>query len=193
MVSLVPKPDGTLQLRLQEAFLAAPRSVLAALRRYIRQRRRKDWAVVTTFIDTLVVPGSKESGGVWTSRKEHVHNLETIARAVNKRFFNGRIHCAVTWGRPPVKRRGRRSRSIRYGSWSAATHTIRINPLLDDKRVPRDFVAYIVFHEMLHTVVPSVRQGNRRIHHTHQFRALERGYPNLEAMQELSRRLLDRL
>lgn len=193
MLSLIPKPDGALQLRIQEAFLTAPRPVLAALRRYVRQRRRKDWAVVTTFIDSLVVAPPAREPGAWTSREDHVHDLATIANAINKRFFNGRVHCTIIWGRPPAKPRGRRSRSIRYGSWSATTNTIRINSLLDDTRVPRDFVAYILFHEMLHTVVPTSREGNRRVHHSHQFRALERSYPNLDAMQQLAHRLLDRL
>ena len=50
---------------------------------------------------------------------------------------------------------------------------------------------YIVFHEMLHAVVPRETANGRLNHHTRQFRTLETAYPNLGAMQDLCRELLD--
>ncbi len=68
--------------------------------------------------------------------------------------------------------------------------TIRIHPLLDDSRVPRTFVEYIVFHEMLHAVVPSDRSSGRRYDHPEAFRVLERSFPNLPEMKVLASELL---
>jgi hypothetical protein len=59
--------------------------------------------------------------------------------------------------------------------------------------VPEEFVRYIIFHEMLHAVVPSVRRnGQRRDHHA-TFRVLERRFPGLARMKKLSAELLDML
>ena len=46
-------------------------------------------------------------------------------------------------------------RSIKLGSYSATERLIRVHPALDRPWVPRYFVSYIVYHEMLHHVIPS--------------------------------------
>ena len=47
------------------------------------------------------------------------------------------------------------------GSYSADSKVIRIHPALDQPLVPRFFVEWIVFHEMLHHVYRA-RRGRRR-------------------------------
>jgi hypothetical protein len=44
---------------------------------------------------------------------------------------------------------------------------IRVHPLLDRSFVPAWFLEYVIFHEMLHAVVPDRfdRSGRRLIHH----------------------------
>jgi len=189
MISVVFEPNGSIRVRAHEAFLAAGPEVLRALRTYLRTRRRKAWRGVTAFADTIpaTTPARKRRTPLRT--RGDVHDLDEIARDVNRTFFSDRIRCRVGWGRAGRGRRGRKARSIRYGSWDATTRTVRVNPRLDDKRVPREFVRYIVFHEMLHAVVPAVIENGRRRTHTAQFRALEKGFPKLEKMTKLCDRL----
>ena len=79
-----------------------------------------------------------------------VYDLKVLFDAVNTEFFSGQVRCRIGWGRDRTPgRRSRRSKSIRYGSWSPSTQTIRIHPRLDDARVPAEFMRYIVFHEMM--------------------------------------------
>ena len=47
--------------------------------------------------------------------------------------------------------------------------------------VPRYFVEFIVFHEMLHQVWPTTVTENGRVHHPPAFRARERTFPQYEA------------
>lgn len=184
-------PGAPVRLRLHEAYASAPEAVLAALAVYLRTRRRADWRVVCDFARSITVasvprrlPRLAATGTCW--------DLSAIGDEVNREFFSGRIAFRIGWGRSrPVHRRGRRSRSIRYGSWDVATGTIRIHPLLDDAQVPREFVRYIVFHEMLHAAVPQERVNNRRYDHSPRFRALERGFPNLPEMRRLAQALLN--
>ncbi|MCE9615308.1 MAG: hypothetical protein K8T26_13640 [Lentisphaerae bacterium] len=184
---------GRIRLRLHAAFLQAPDAVLQSLASYLRDHRREHWRTVAEFARSIHLtdpaahprrPRLEGQGRVW--------NLAAMAEDVNRTFFGGRVECQVGWGRGrPVRRRGRRSRSIRYGSWDAITRSVRMHPLLDDPRVPSEFVRYILFHEMLHAVVPAERKHGRQYVHSAQFRTLERQFPDLARMRVLSKTLLD--
>ncbi len=192
MISVAYVSEGHVRLRMHEQFLHAPAAVFQALANYLRTRRRTEWAVVAAFARQIVVPASSPVPRRRTPMvaKGQVYDLQAIADAVNARFFEGQIAFEIGWG--PRRRRSsrRRPRSIRYGSWTVATRTVRINPLLDDPRVPHEFVEYIVFHELLHAVVESYQQGDRRIDHGKTFRQREAEYPDIRRMRQMSKQLL---
>ena len=60
---------------------------------------------------------------------------------------------------PPRSAAGK---SIRLGVYDHQTREIRIHPALDRPEVPRFFVEFIVFHEMLHQLFPSPPGAGRR-------------------------------
>ena len=72
--------------------------------------------------------------------------------------------------------RGRRS--IRLGTYTHDLELVRIHPALDRESVPRFFVEFVVFHELLHHVVPARRSGGRIDYHPPEFRARERTHPD---------------
>jgi len=183
--------DGAgLRVRLHEAFLAAPERVWDALAEFVRGRSRTAWAEVAAFARSIR-PVAAEATGPRRTRGR-VFDLASVQRAVNERHFGGAVRCHITWGRPGRRPRRARSRSIRFGTYVESLRLVRVNPILDDPRVPREFVEYIVFHEMLHAVAPSETAGSRRHHHV-AFRALERRYPDLARMRRLSQSLLKTL
>ena len=95
---------------------------------------------------------------------------------LNKRFFRGRLrNYKVLWGR---KRKRRPKEYFIFGTIQEEDRVIRINPLLDQPFVPRWFLQYILYHEMLHAVVPdeSDASGRRRVH-TELFYERERQFP----------------
>ena len=183
---------GHVRLRLHEKFLVAPRDVWDALALYIRKHQRKEWDIVGDYARSIDTSSEKHEVLEHNLRqKGELYDLGKIAKDVNRRYFNGRIKYRIGWGNDrPQRRRGRKGRSIRYGSWSRSTEIIRIHPLLDDKRVPREFVEYIVFHEMLHAVVPSVNSDGRRYDHPHNFKKFEKTFPNIMEMRRLAKELL---
>ena len=197
MCSVATGPDGRVRLRLHEAFLAAPEQVLTALHNYIRTGRRHYWGPVAAFARTI--PADRVAGETASRvppRASRVHDLKTIAQRVNRHYFNGGLAYRIEWGRerPPARCRTRRqSRSIRFGTWIPGLRIVRIHPLLDDARVPEAFVAYIVYHELLHAVVPPRVINGRRYDHPPEFRLLERGFDGYDRMRLLSRELLDLL
>lgn len=193
MISVDLGQPGAVRLRLHEQFAAAPEAIRKALRLYLRTHRRSAWRIVSAYARDIE-PG-EDSGARRPSRLRTdgaVYDLKALYEDVNETFFQGRVRCRIGWGRRPARRRKRaRSKSIRYGSWSPSTRTIRIHPALDDVQVPREFVRYIVFHEMLHAVVPDERTASRSYNHSTAFRRLERMYPDWTRMHRLADELLD--
>ncbi len=96
---------------------------------------------------------------------------------------------AITWGRY-----GRGKRSIRFGSFDGTQRLIRVHPALDANWVPTYFVDFVVYHELLHAVIPPRRgSGDRRILHPPEFRTLEARFPEYEEAMAWERENLERL
>src|SRR2546423_4459662 len=103
-------------------------------------------------------------------------DLREIFETVNDRHFRGRLRrYKVMWGR---RRRERPREYFIFGSIQEEDRVIRIHPLLDQPFVPRWFLEYVLYHEMLHSVVPDERDaaGRRRIH-TEEFYRREKAFP----------------
>lgn len=190
MVSVRFGLGGRPRVRVHEAFLAAPEPIAVSLGQYLSTRARADWRVVADYAGTIR-PVAAESRRVAVRTRGRVYDLAVIHEAVNRRYFNGQVKCRIGWGGFGRRRRRARSRHIRYGSYNAALNLVRIHPLLDDERVPLEFMEYIVFHELLHAAVPSERGAGRWRHHPGHYRTLERQFPDLERMQRLSRELVE--
>lgn len=92
-----------------------------------------------------------------------VHDLAEIYETVNVRYFGAKLDLRITWfGRGSIPRT-----RILYGSYRHDRKEVRVNRILDQERVPRSVVEFIVYHEMLHHVLPPKRgkNGRRSIHH----------------------------
>ena len=104
-------------------------------------------------------------------------NLKEIFHKLNARYFRNRLRdYTITWGR---KRKERPREYFVFGSIQEEDRIIRIHPLLDARFVPRWFLEYVIYHEMLHSVMPDEydRKRRRRIVHTEKFLERERRYP----------------
>jgi predicted metal-dependent hydrolase len=109
------------------------------------------------------------------------HDLAEIAARVNREYFGDRLDLVVTWGRA---RTGRRVRQRQLGSFDRERNLVTISPVLDQEEVPGFFVAYVVFHEMLH----SVQSPDSGSDHDAEFRAVERMYPDFRRAEAWQRR-----
>lgn len=110
-----------------------------------------------------------------------VHDLQKIFNSLNSRYFHGKIKARIIWGlrrKPGCKPRHRNS--IKMGSYCFVDKLIRVHPSLDRKFVPRYFVKWIVFHEMLHQKQPIPTVKGRRQFHTPAFNAEEAAFPGFK-------------
>jgi hypothetical protein len=110
-------------------------------------------------------------------RHEGTHfDLRPIFDGLNKRYFRGRLRdYEVMWGR---RRKHRPKEYFIFGTIQEQDRVIRINRALDQPFVPPWFLRYVLYHEMLHSVVPdeALSQGRRRVH-TEEFNRRERQFP----------------
>ena len=111
-------------------------------------------------------------------QQEGTHfDLRPIFDRLNERYFGGRLRgYKVMWGR---RRRHRPREYFVFGTIQEEDRVIRINPLLDQPFVPLWFLQYVLYHEMLHSVVPDeTLSRNRRRVHTEEFNRRERKFPD---------------
>ncbi len=79
------------------------------------------------------------------------------------------------------------------GTYLIDERIIRIHPALDQPFVPRYFVEWVVYHEMLHHVVPMPVVNGRRVYHSDEFRDLERRFDDFERARAWEEAHLTRL
>jgi hypothetical protein len=172
--------EDVLLLRVHHMFLDAPEDVLGALADYAGRGRSRERAsaIIDAFVRgrrDAIRSGARATPSARLVARGRFFDLREIYDALNARFFGGAIDARIGWGRGPVVRR---RRTIRMGVYDHQARTIRLHPALDSREVPRFFVEYIVFHEMLHQAVPGRSRGGRHQHHGPDFRARERAYPD---------------
>lgn len=102
-------------------------------------------------------------------------DLQRIFDQLNQRYFRGRLRgYKIKWGR---RRKHRPREYFIFGTIQEKDRVIRINPALDQPFVPLWFLQYIIYHEMLHSVVPDEPlPGGRRRVHTKEFNRRERQF-----------------
>jgi hypothetical protein len=195
MLSFSRRPGG-LEVRLHHMFLHAPEHVLEALGIYIRCGD----AIASSCLDHFIqghrflirkVPPHLRRKRIPIQARGRFHDLEEIVHELNRSLLGGTVACAITWGPAPRTRLPRRS--IKLGSYSADARLIRIHPALDQGWVPRYFISWIMFHEMLHHVHGISRRGGRRCVHTEAFAADERRFPEFERARAWERDNLEAL
>ncbi|MFN6962905.1 MAG: SprT-like domain-containing protein [Pyrinomonadaceae bacterium] len=104
-----------------------------------------------------------------TTAKGSVYDLDEMFDSLNERYFREPLP------RPTLTWSTRRTYRI-LGHHDATHDTIVISLSLDDARVPRFVVEYVLFHEMLHIAHPMRHSNGRRYFHTPAFRRDERKF-----------------
>ena len=180
------------EVRLHHMFADADPVITRALAHYIADNDADASRILGDFIDANAdhVRGRARRAPtqlIFTAG-EH-HDLREIFDELNLRYFGNRIEAAITWGARTG--RPRRRNSIKMGSYSVEDRLIRIHRSLDREFVPRFFVAWIVFHEMLHQVHDIRVKNGRREFHSKEFMADEAQFELYDEARAWERRHLD--
>jgi hypothetical protein len=169
--------DGVLSVRLHRMFLAADFTVIGEIVSYVKRRRGAMPHFRRFLRENREDLKRKRVKKVIVRTGGKHHDLAERYDEINRDYFGGRITAAITWGsRSP--RSAKRKRTV--GSYSERTDTIRINPVLDRKDVPACYVAFVVYHEMLHADMGTPLTGTRRSVHPREFKRREKLFQEYE-------------
>ena len=206
---------GVLHARIHHMFLDAPVRVVNALVRYVTRGDKCASELVGNYIEANGARlARRRARAIPLFAKGTHHDLLALFKEVNERYFGGACHALITWGRKQPRRSEGPRKAIKLGSYSSLERLIRIHPSLDRKWVPRYFVAYVVYHEMLHHMIPAARgtptrraaarsstpadrgraqQVARRVLHPPEFLERERLFRKYERALEWEQRHIGRL
>ncbi len=166
------REKGTsLVIRLHVMFLDAGDDVIAEVAKFIR-RRKGETPLLRKYLrqNSHRIKRPQPRKTVLKPEGKY-YNLDELFRSLNNEYFAGRVSSSITWGvrnpRYSVKKRT-------LGSYSRQGNIVRINPVLDRKSVPRYFVEFVIYHEMLHADMGLAERNGRRLVHGSEFKKRER-------------------
>lgn len=182
-----------MRIALHPFFDDAPLELRAAVVSWVRSgakaTRAKD--TIDAYIRQALARHPAPAPRLETQRTQgRVHDLAQLGESVRSSFFAGELPALpqLTWGRA---QRSRTQRSLRLGSCDPDGPLVRIHPVLDQSSVPEYFVRFILFHELLHVVLPpQTGQDGRWVHHSKEFRKRERAHPDYARALEWERQHL---
>jgi len=184
MISVREKQGG-ISVRLHRIFLKADNEVLDEVVSFIKKKRGKTPVIKQFIRQNQNFLKERKTRTITINPNGKLYNLTDIFNSLNSEYFNNSLSVVITWGR----------RSPRYavkkrtlGNYQKKTNTIRVNPILDSRKVPRYVIEYIVYHEMLHAVIDAVVKNGRRRIHSKEFKNRERKYRNYHQAIEWEKR-----
>ncbi|MCL5022449.1 MAG: SprT-like domain-containing protein [Nitrospirae bacterium] len=169
----VREKGALLFVRLHRIFLDAGEDVIGEIAQFLIRQRGKTPLLRSFLRRNEGRMGKKPPRKIRLATAGRHHDLREIFDAVNDAYFGGRIRSAVTWG-TGSSRSAVRKRTL--GSYSRHTRVIRVNPVLDRRKVPRYFVEFVVYHEMLHADTETMEKNGRRLVHSKEFRRREKAF-----------------
>jgi len=166
----IRKNGNIFMMRLHRIFLSAGKEVLNEMAEFIKDTKAKTPHIRNFINQNTHLLRIKPLRAVNIKTRGRCYDLLCIYDMLNEEYFNGNISASITWGNGGPKYRARK-RTL--GSYNAQNNMIRINPLLDNNKVPKYFLEFIVYHEMLHADVGVAVNGARRSVHSREFKKRE--------------------
>lgn len=169
----VKRGHGVYTFRLHHMFVDAPPMILRAGVAYAQHQDSEAAELLRAFIEANedAIRARHESRAVSIDVEGRHHNLQAIFDALNAEYFGGAIKARITWGNRTRRKQSRAS--IKLGSYTVEDQLIRVHPVLDAADVPRLYLAWVIYHEMLHEIHDMPIVDGRRVYHTRAFRLAE--------------------
>jgi hypothetical protein len=175
------KSGNIFMMRIHRIFLSAGKEVLNEIAEFIRDTKAKTPHIRKFINENKHLLKTKPVRAVNIKTQGRYYDLLCIYNLLNSEYFKGKIAASITWGNGGPKHRARK-RTL--GSYNSQNNMIRINPLLDNNSVPKYFLEFVVYHEMLHADMGVAVNGARRTVHSREFKKRETHYKHYRMAAE---------
>lgn len=176
---------GRVHARVSDILARSPREVLFALacilvaKLYrlktpkVHERTYRQHTLDPSVLDASHNTRRKRGYKLTTSSRGKVYDLTKLFDELNERYFSGTLE------QPLLSWSQQRTRRI-LGHHDEVHRTIIISSTLDNPRIPRLVVEYVLYHEMLHVKHPPRVIAGRNSYHGPAFRKDERRFEGFE-------------
>jgi len=176
MLSIREREAG-ISIRLHRMFLNAGPDVLDEICIFIKRRKKPILKVQEFILRNQACLDARKPRSLNIKSTGRYYNLLDIFEALNKEYFRRTVTAAITWGKRSLRRVVRKRR---LGSYQRDRDIIRINPVLDSSTVPRYFVEFVIYHEMLHAAGSVETCAGRQRVHSKEFKKREKYFKYYE-------------
>ncbi len=185
---------GRIYVRLSDILCESPPEILHALACILvaklyrlkpskeHERAYKQYTLLPEIVEASESTRRTRGYKITTSPRGKVYDLEELFSDLNHRYFAGRLE------RPDLSWSQKRTRRI-LGHHDHIHGAIVVSRTLDDTRIPRFVVEYVLYHEMLHVAHPPRVVSGRTIYHSRQFRSDERRFERFDEVLKWMERL----
>ncbi len=190
----ISQKNKMILLSLHKMFLFACDEVIDQIGMYISSPKKKSpFFHVKKFVNHYTTHHQIKKDPVVAKLKTKgsIFDLEKISLKINEQYFDEKISIFITWAK---RKTYVNYRQITYGTYDPLYRLVSINPLLDHSRVPYYFIAFIIYHEMLHHIVPlKVDSLGRRWVHTKEFKAKEKLFLEYNQAKDFQKKFVERI
>lgn len=191
MLNVLEKRRDSARLSMHRMFLEAPDTVISAIAHYVRGTRRihqEQNLVLRSFIQKSLqtYDYSTRIDQKKLIHQGRVYDVGLLYETINRQYFDGKLALKITW----YGQWGKRSASrVIFGQYYDALKLVKIHRVLDDPFFPDYFVAFVVYHEMLHSVVPGYTDASGRFRtHGELFKQREKEFEHYAIASEWERK-----
>jgi hypothetical protein len=178
LLNFIPKHNAPDFFSMHKIFLNADANVEKALTLYISGSKIKSInTTLRTFMHTQLqnVDYSKKVKNTQLDYQGKIFNLHTLYHSVHQRYFPSFPDLKITWFGQQKKLKRYSQRTL--GQYNDLLKLIKIHRCLDNKKCPKYFISFVIYHEILHAVYPPyLDKGNRYRYHDKIFRQKEREF-----------------
>lgn len=136
--------------------------------------------VYNNYIQQNIIPGlplnKNKISKNYTSAGHH-YDLIELFNQLNRTYFNGNL-------KQPILAWSLKNSYTRLGFYDAERNLLVISRIFDSKKTDTAALEFLVYHEMLHILLPTQRVNGRRQIHTAEFRERERQFPQYYNIQK---------
>lgn len=177
--------NGRVHARVSDILIGSPRDVLFALacilvaKLYrlktpkVHERTYRRHTLDPSVLDASRDTRRKRGYKLTTSSRGTVYDLAELFNELNVRYFADKLE------QPLLSWSQRRTRRV-LGHYDHVHRAIIISSTLDNPRIPRFVVAYVLYHEMLHVKHPAHVVSGRTVYHGRVFRTEERRFERFD-------------